>query len=244
MPAAKTQHTREELEQMAPEALLEWAFAEYGARAGIVTSFQKTGCVMIDMAHHVAPEMRVLTIDTQRLHPETYALAEALEERYGIAIERFCPEPEQVGKMVKQHGEFLFFDTKAKQEHCCSVRKIEPNQRALATLDVWFTGLRRDQSEWREAVPRVSRIKQAGHDLLKISALADWSEEQVDAYLAEHDVPSNALYEEGYTSIGCIICTTPTLPGEDKRAGRWRWFNQYEEGGKKECGIHTQGSGI
>jgi 3'-phosphoadenosine 5'-phosphosulfate sulfotransferase (PAPS reductase)/FAD synthetase len=92
-------------------------------------------------------------------------------------------------------------------------------------------------------VPKAGHVVQNGRRIIKLAPLADWSEEQVRAYLAEHDVPFNRLYDKGYTSIGCIICTTPTLPGEDKRAGRWRWFNQRPDDAK-ECGIHLGGSGI
>jgi phosphoadenylyl-sulfate reductase (thioredoxin) len=235
----------EELEELSPEELLRWAHAAHGDRAGIITSFQDTGSVIVDLAQRVAPGLRVLTVDTLRLHPETYALMESMEKRYGIVIERFEPERKRLERMVSDHGEYLFFDTKAKQELCCQVRKVEPNQRALATLDVWFTGLRRDQSAFRQATPKVSRVKQPeGHQIIKIAPLADWDEEQVGAYLRERGVPRNALYDQGYTSIGCMICTTPTQPGEDKRAGRWRWFNEHHAGEKKECGIHTGGSGI
>ncbi|MBI4556102.1 MAG: phosphoadenosine phosphosulfate reductase family protein, partial [Candidatus Hydrogenedentes bacterium] len=114
--------------------------------------------------------------------------------------------------------------------------------RALATLDVWISGLRRDQSEGRKRVEKAAYIDQGGRKILKVNPLADWSEEQVWAYIKERDVPYNPLYDLGYTSIGCQICTTPTRPGEDKRAGRWRWFNALDH--SKECGIHTAGSGI
>jgi len=235
----------EEVEALDAEALFRWAHENYGERAGIITSFQDTGCVMIDLAQRVAPGLRVITVDTLRLHAETYALMDVIEKRYGIRIERFQPDPDHLRRMIKQHGEYLFFDSKEKQEYCCTVRKVDPNQRALATLDVWFTGLRRDQSEFRKATPKVSRIAQpSGRKLLKIAPLADWTQEMVDAYVREHDLPKNALYDQGYTSIGCVICTTPTLPGEDKRAGRWRWFNQFHKGDKKECGIHIHGAGI
>ncbi len=245
MTTASLSLSLEELETLSPEQLLQWAHAEHGDRAGIITSFQDTGSVIVDLAQRVAPGLRVLTVDTLRLHPETYALLERMEQRYGITIERFTPDPERLRRMVEQHGEYLFFDTKAKQEFCCEVRKVGPNQRALATLDVWFTGLRRDQSAFRKATPKVSRVKQPdGRHILKIAPLADWTQEEVDAYLEAHAVPKNTLYEQGYTSIGCMICTTPTRAGEDKRAGRWRWLNQHSAGEKKECGIHTFASGI
>jgi phosphoadenosine phosphosulfate reductase len=245
MTQAEIHPSLEELEELGPEALFEWAYTEYGERAGILSSFQNTGCVMIDLAQRVAPGLRVITVDTERLHPETYAVMAAIEGRYGLRIEHFRPEPERLRKMIEQHGEYLFFDTKAKQEFCCNVRKVEPNQRALASLDVWFTGLRRDQSEFRAKTPKVSLVKQpGGHSVIKIAPLNDWTEAQVEDYMKKHSLPRNALYDQGYTSIGCMICTTPTRPGEDKRAGRWRWFNQYEKGDKKECGIHVGGSGI
>ena len=153
--------------------------------------------------------------------------------------------------MVKNHGEFLFFDSKEKQEYCCRVRKVESNDRALATLDVWFTGLRAINRKavkirrWRgTCARRTTRIAAS----LKVSPLAEWDTDRVWDYISVYNVPYNALYDQGYTSLGCVICTTPTLPGEDKRAGRWRWFNARNSAlgadADKECGIHVEGSGI
>ncbi len=233
----------EELRDKSPGELFRWALEHHGPRAGIITSFQDTGCVMVDMMQQSAPGMRVLTVDTLRLPQETYDVMRAIEQKYGVEIERFNPDPDRLNRMVRQHGEFLFFDTKDKQEYCCKIRKVEPNDRALETLDVWFTGVRRDQSELRVDTPKLQLINRGGHKILKISPLADWDKAQIDTYAAEHGVPMNALYGMGYTSIGCVICTTPTLPHEPKRAGRWRWFNYLDADGK-ECGIHVGGSGI
>lgn len=237
------QDLHKQLEAMAPEELFAWALAQHGARAGIVTSFQDTGCVMIDMMSRAAPGMRVITVDTLRLHEETYQIMRDIESRYGVTVERFTPDPARLQRMVAQHGEFLFFDSKPKQEHCCNIRKVEPNQRALDTLDVWFTGLRRDHSTSRENTPKASIVDRDGRKILKLAPLADWDQSRIDAYVAEHDVPMNALYKQGYSSIGCVICTTPTRPQESKRAGRWRWFNHLDAD-DKECGIHIGGSGI
>lgn len=235
----------DQLNAMDPEELLAWAAGQYGARAGILTSFQNTGCVMIDMASRVAPGLRVITVDTLRLPDETYALMDLIERHYGIAIERFQPDPEKLRLMIENHGEYLFFDSKPKQEYCCRIRKVEPNQRALNTLDVWITGLRRDQAESRKEVAKASLVTQDNRPIVKLAPLADWTEEQVRQYISGHQVPYNPLYDMGYTSIGCKICTTPTKPWEDLRAGRWRWFNHGQEGGgSKECGIHVGGSGI
>jgi len=232
------------IEQMDPQAMLRWAQEQYGDRAGIITSFQDTGCVLVDMMSRHAPGMRVITIDTLRLHPETQEHIERMRERYGLRLERFTPDPAAVERMVRQHGEYLFFDSKAKQEYCCSIRKVEPNRRALATLDVWFTGLRRDQSAFRAATPRAQWVVIDGRSILKLAPLANWPESRVLEYLWEHDIPRNPLMSQGYKSIGCVICTTPVLPHEPARAGRWRWFNALGPEDKKECGIHIHGSGI
>ncbi len=236
----------EHLNTLPPEELLAWAASNYGERAGIFTSFQNTGCVIVDMASRVAPDLRVITVDTLRLPDETYAFMDTVERYYGITIERFQPDPQRVQRMIEQHGEYLFFDSKPKQEHCCFIRKVEPNQRALKTVDVWITGLRRDQSESRKDVAKAAYVKQGDREIIKLAPLVDWSEEQVRQYIEEMNVPYNPLYDMGYTSIGCKICTTPTNPWEDKRAGRWRWLNHTLEasGGAKECGIHVGGSGI
>lgn len=231
------------LNTLGPEDLLRWAVEMHRDRAGLITSFQDTGCVMIDMASRVAPGLRVITVDTLRLHPETYRLIGEVERRYGIRVERFTPDPDRLRRMIAQHGEYLFFDSKPKQEFCCQVRKVEPNIRALRTVDVWITGLRRDHSEFRQKTPKAAYVQQEWGPILKLAPLADWDERQVWDYIRAHNVPYNPLYEQGYTSIGCIICSTPTLPWEDKRAGRWRWFNHLEDDAK-ECGIHTAGSGI
>ncbi len=233
----------DELNAMSAEDLLQWAWTNHGDRAGIITSFQDTGCVMIDMASRVAPDLRIMTVDTLRLHQETYDLMTQVESRYGVTLERFEPDPDRLKRMVGQHGEYLFFDSKGKQEYCCQVRKVEPNVRALQTVDVWITGLRRDHSEARQETPKASFVQQEWGPILKLAPLADWDEDAVWSYIRERDVPYNTLYEKGYTSIGCFICSTPTLPWEDKRAGRWRWFNQSGDTAK-ECGIHTGGSGI
>lgn len=229
------------LNAMSAGELLRWAYTNHRDRAGIITSFQDSGCVMIDMAARMAPGLRVLTVDPLRLHPETYQLMDDIEQRYGLSIERFEPDPERLRRMVQQHGEHLFFDSKTKQEFCCSVRKVEPNIRALQTVDVWITGLRRDQSEGRSDTPRAEYVQQEWGPVLKLAPLMGWTTQQVQDYIARHDVPYNKLYDQGYTSIGCMICSTPTLPHEDARAGRWRWFNAIDN--DKECGIHTNTGG-
>ena len=232
------------LEGLGPEEMLKWTYETYGDRAAIQTSFQNTGCVQVEMASRVAPKLRVFTIDTLRLPDETYQLIDDIEKKYGIAIERFQPNPQSVKQMVDRHGEYLFFDTKEKQEYCCTVRKVEPNERAMETVDALITGRRRDQSQGRKKLAKAEIVRMETHEVIKLNPLADWTEEQVWAYIRANGIPYNKLYDMEYTSIGCKICTTPTKPWEDKRAGRWRWFNQLDPDSNKECGIHLGGSGI
>jgi phosphoadenosine phosphosulfate reductase len=181
---------------------------------------------------------RVFTIDTHRLYPETYDIIRTTEERYGIEIEKFMPDENILKSMIDRFGEYLFFIDKAKQEYCCFVRKIEPNRRALATLDVWITGLRNDQSEHRRKLKKASIIEEEGRKVLKLNPLVDWTIESVWKYIKKEKLPYNVLFDWSFDSVGCIVCSTPLLKGEPPRAGRWRWFNILKEEYKKECGIH------
>lgn len=228
------------LDNLPAAELIAWAFENFGERAAIGTSFQLTGSVIIDLAAGRCKSFRVFTIDTLRLHPETYAAINDFETRYGLTIELFQPNHDKLKKMLDRFGEYLFFMDKAKQEYCCDIRKVEPNERAIETLDVWITGLRRDQSAGRMDVPRAEVIERKGRKILKLAPLADWTAEQVRRYIEEHRLPYNTLFDKGYDSIGCIICSTPTLPGEPPRSGRWRWFNALDAEHKKECGIHVK----
>jgi phosphoadenosine phosphosulfate reductase len=225
-----------------PYVLIREILNRFGRRAGIGTGGQLTGCALISMAADTELPFRVFTIDTHKLHPETYQLFNRLEERYGIYIERVQPDAAGVAQMVRQHGDFLFYDSKEKQEYCCNVRKVEPNERVLKTLDVWITGLRRDQSEHRRNAPKLSIIEENGRPVLKACPLIEWTEADVRDYIERKRIPYNTLFDINshgirYTSIGCVCCTTAVLPHEDPRAGRWRWFNILDNH-KKECGLH------
>ena len=224
-----------------PQTVLFELFKRFKGRAAIISSGQLTGLVLIQMAFENQLPFRVCTIDTGRLFQETYDFLEQVENHYGIQIERISAQRMSVDQMVKQHGEYLFFDSQAKQEYCCKIRKVNPQRELLDNLDVWFTGLRRDQSDFRQHVPRVEIIEHQKRSILKVSALADWNDERIWNYIEEKSIPVNPLLRRRpktayYESIGCVICTTPILPGERKRAGRWRW--QKNEGNDKECGLH------
>ncbi|MDZ4859009.1 MAG: phosphoadenylyl-sulfate reductase [Candidatus Hydrogenedentes bacterium] len=234
----------EYIEGLSAEEIIKWAYDTHGDRAALQTSLQNTGCVQIDIASRVAPRLRIITVDTWRLPEETYQLIDEIEQRYGITLERFEPDADRVKQMIERHGEYLFFDSKEKQEYCCTLRKVEPNTRSMETVDALIGGRRRDQSNFRKKLPKAEYTQTETHSVLKLNPLADWTENQIWDYIRAHNVPYSKLYEQGYTSIGCKICTTPTKPWEDKRAGRWRWFNQLDPDANKECGIHLGGSGI
>jgi phosphoadenosine phosphosulfate reductase len=220
----------DQLEQRDATGILQWALAKFGRSVAIATAFQAEGMVILDMASRLSPSMRVFTLDTGRLPEETYQMIETIRARYGVSVETASPEAAEVESMVALHGPNLFYREVPLRNLCCEVRKIRPLERKLQELDAWVTGLRRDQNDSRANVPKIesSRAK------VKISPLADWSEQQVHAYIRQHDVPMHPLYKAGYRSIGCAPCTRAVQPGEDDRAGRWWW----EQDVAKECGIH------
>jgi phosphoadenosine phosphosulfate reductase len=218
------------LENVAASDLLRWAIETYEERFAIATGFQKGGMVLLDLAWRTRLPFRVFTLDTGRLPEETTSMLESVRRRYGISVEVVTPDPAEVSAMVRGHGLDLFYGSPEMRQICCNVRKVRPFNRKLQEFDAWATGLRRGNGRTRAAVPKVS--ENAGR--LKLAPVADWSPQQVDAYLSEFDVPVHPLYAQGYTSIGCAPCTRAILEGEDERAGRWWW----EVDSKKECGIH------
>jgi phosphoadenosine phosphosulfate reductase len=159
---------------------------------------------------------------------------EEVRGRYGIRLEILYPDAGEVSELVTNHGINLFYESPELRLGCCGVRKVRPLDRKLATLDAWITGLRYDQNDARGDTAEVE-LDLAKGGIVKVNPLARWTRDQVLEYIDKHDVPRNALYSKGYTSIGCDPCTRAIEPGEDLRAGRWWW-----ETGDKECGIHYE----
>jgi len=216
-----------------PQTVIRWALERWHPRLAICTSFQAEGMVILDMAWRINPAVRVFTVDTGRLPPETYDLIQKVRARYGIRVEVYFPDAQQVEAMVNRYGPNLFYHAVEARLLCCKVRKVEPVRRVLSGLDAWITGLRREQWASRAGIRKI----EIDHDhggLAKISPLADWTHDEVWEYLRANQVPYHPLYDQGYTSIGCAPCTRPIQPGEDLRAGRWWW----EKNAPKECGIH------
>lgn len=208
--------------------LLSWGLSTFGRKMALVTSFGPTGMVILDHLANLCPGARVITVDTDFLFEETYALRERVQRRYPIQLE------------VRKSGltpalQAQVFQPQLWQVNpdlCCHMRKVVPLAEALAGLEAWLTGLRRDQATSRAAAPLVSW--DAKYNLVKLNPLANWTRGQVWRYLLEHDVPYNRLHDQGYTSIGCTHCTRPVNQSGDERAGRW------PGSGKTECGLHLQ----
>lgn len=177
---------------------------------------------------------RIFTLDTGRLHPETYDVMDATNLKYNIKIDVYFPNEQNVQELYKTQGVNGHYESIDKRKHCCFVRKIEPLKRALKGLDIWFTGLRASQSVTRTEMPLVEY--DAAFDVIKVNPLIDWNEEDVWAYIKENRVPYNKLHDQGFPSIGCAPCTRAVKDGEDIRAGRWWWENPEH----KECGLHKK----
>jgi phosphoadenosine phosphosulfate reductase len=193
--------------------------------------------VLVDLATRIRPDIMVFSLDTGRLHGETYRFLEKVRERYHVKIEGLAPDTVAVERLVRDKGLFSFY--KDGHNECCGIRKVAPLRRKLATLDAWITGQRKDQSpSTRASVPVIQEdaaFSTPERRLMKINPLASWSSAQVWRYIRAHDVPYNALHEQGFISIGCEPCTRPVLPNQHEREGRWWW----EEETIKECGLHV-----
>jgi len=224
----------ETLEAMDAVELLGWALERFRPRIALASSFGAEDVVLIDLLMELDPRARVFTLDTGRLHSETYALAQALRDRYGLAIDVYFPRTEALEAMVRAHGVNLFYASVENRKLCCGVRKVEPLDRALEGLDAWITGLRREQAVTRGRVRKVEIDADHG-GIVKLNPLADWSWDRVWGYIRDRAVPYNALHDAGFPSIGCAPCTRAVRPGEDLRAGRWWWE---QDAAAKECGLH------
>ena len=192
--------------------------------------------VLIDMAASFSDHFAVFTLDTGRLHPETYRLIDKVRDHYGVDIDILSPDADALEAMVREKGLFSFYEEG--HHECCGVRKIDPLQRYLINKDAWITGQRKDQSPTRTEVPdeqEDTAFTGKGGQLRKYNPLTDWSSTQVWEYIRTNDVPYNALHDRGFVSIGCEPCTRAVGPGEHERAGRWWW----EEDTMRECGLHV-----
>jgi phosphoadenosine phosphosulfate reductase len=224
---AELQRLNTEFESATPNAILRWATETFGEKLAVVTSFQPTGIVTLHILSQIAPHTAVLTLDTELLFPETYALMDELEARLKLNLIRVKPAL-TVEQQAQQYGVALW---ERDPDTCCQMRKVAPLAPALAGYEAWITGLRRDQSG-RGSTPIVSWDKK--YQKVKICPFANWTEDLMWLYINSHALPYNALHDKGYLSIGCNTptCTQPVTQGTDERAGRW------VNSSKTECGLH------
>ena len=224
-----------QLDSQSSEQVLGFALEKFHPRIALSNSLQTEDMVVLDIAWRIEPKVRVFTLDTGRLHQETYDMMDRVRDHYGVKLEVLFPDAAEVQAMVNAKGLNLFYESVENRHECCGLRKVKPLQKALAGLDAWVTGLRRDQWASRTNIQKIE-IDAANGGIIKFNPIADWTQEQLDEYVNAHNVPRHALYANGFTSIGCLPCTRPTKPGENPRAGRWWW----EQEGQKECGLHVR----
>jgi phosphoadenosine phosphosulfate reductase len=203
-----------DLEPLGAQEVLEHMVREFHPRLYVACSFQKEASVILDMLVRIEPAARFFVLDTGVLFDETYETWNRVEEHYGIAIDRY-------------RGEWVDGLWERDPDACCTMRKVEPLDRALAGVDAWITGLRRDQAPARAGTPKLGWDEARGK--WKAAPLADWSDKDVWRYIAEHDVPYHPLHDRGFASIGCTHCTVAGAG----REGRWAGTDRIE------CGLHS-----
>ncbi len=212
---------------MTAELIIAAALEAFHPSIALACSFQQEEAVLLEMVFAARPDARVFALDTDVLFPETYDTWRAVEERYDTQIEVF--RGPSLADQAATHGDRLW---ETDPNACCGIRKVEPLGRALGALDAWMTGLRRDQAPTRANTQKVEYDDNRG--IWKISPLADWTLDDVWAYIRERDLPVNPLHAAGYSSIGCTHCTKPGAGREG------RWANSE----KTECGLHPAGGAI
>lgn len=224
-----------EYENKSPVAILKLAF-EYTDNIAISFSGAED-VVLVDMAIKLNPNAKIFSLDTGRLHPETYRFLESVRDHYNTNIEILSPNHENLQKLIKQKGLYSFY--RDGHEECCSIRKVSQLRCKLMTLDAWVTGQRKDQNpDTRGDIPVFecdNNFSGKSDKLIKFNPLSNWSSTQVWEYIIVNDIPFNSLHKQGYISIGCEPCTRAVLPNQHEREGRWWW----EETNKKECGLHA-----
>lgn len=216
------------------EEVLEYFLKEFKQDVALSSSFGAEDQVLTDMILKLDKEANIFTLDTGRLHPETYDVMDATNLKYGTKVNVFFPKNEDVEDLYQIQGINGHFESIENRKRCCGIRKMEPLKRALAPLKVWITGLRASQSVTRTDMPVIEYDD--NFKVIKINPLILWNEEDVWNYIKTNNVPYNKLHDQGFPSIGCAPCTRPVKAGEDVRSGRWWWENPEH----KECGLHAK----
>ncbi len=226
------QELNERLKVKSAEEIVRWASDTFGSEISVASSFGAEDVVLIDIVAKVAPKLRIFTLDTGRLHDETYDVMERVRVHYGLPIHSVFPDREAVERLELDKGFYSFRESLENRKECCGIRKMEPLRRAISGMKAWMTGLRSAQSVTRTEMAALEWDE--GNAMAKVNPLIAWSNDQVWEYIRANNVPFNVLHDRGFPSIGCAPCTRAIKPGEDVRAGRWWWENPEF----KECGLH------
>jgi len=206
----------------------------FPSQVAFSTSLGYEDQVIADMILANNLDIRVFTLDTGRMFPETYLTLQKTNNRYDTKIEVLFPNNESVEKLLSEKGPLSFYESIGNRKECCFIRKVVPLNRALKGVKIWVTGIRAEQSPNRTDMQAIEW--DGGHDLFKYNPLLPWTFEQVKSYVKSNNIPYNPLHDKGFVSIGCAPCTRAVREGEDFRAGRWWW----EDESKKECGLHIK----
>ncbi|WP_340113114.1 phosphoadenylyl-sulfate reductase [Maribellus mangrovi] len=211
---------------------LKFLAEQHPGKVVFTTSFGYEDQVITDMIFDNDIDIKMITLDTGRLFPETYKVFRSTVERYKKEIQVYFPPADKVEEMVTRKGPFSFYESLENRKECCFIRKVIPLKRALSGNEIWITGLRASQSDNRSDMKEFEVDE--GNNIVKCNPLKDWDLDKTIDYVKEKRIPYNVLHDKGFVSIGCQPCTRAIQPGEDFRAGRWWW----EQGSGKECGLH------
>lgn len=214
--------------------VLKYFLERFTGRIGLSSSLGLEDQALTHMICTIDRSTKIFTLDTGRLFPETYSLINKTNLTYDIKIQIYFPDYKKVEEMVSTKGINLFYESVEFRHLCCNIRKVEPLKRALQGLDVWITGLRREQNITRKNMQLVEWDED--DEIIKLNPLIEWSEREVKDYIKTHNVPYNTLHDKGFPSIGCLPCTRAIKYDEDIRAGRWWWENPEH----RECGLHKR----
>ena len=227
-----TEELNKELQGTSPVEALKLLAEKYSGRIVFSSSFGWEDQVITHMIFANNIPIKVFTLETGRLFPETYYVWNRTMEIYGKTIHAYYPNNQLLEEMVNAKGPSSFYESVENRKECCHIRKLEPLKRALQGNDIWVTGIRADQSANRLEMHNLEWDGQ--NNLVKFHPIFDWDLEQVKEYIRVNNIPYNTLHDRDFPSIGCQPCTRAVQPGEDFRAGRWWWEDQ----SKKECGLH------
>jgi phosphoadenosine phosphosulfate reductase len=230
---ADTTYISQLIEGKDPVAALQALAEQFPGEIVFSTSFGWEDQAITHMIFANNIPIKVFTLETGRLFPETYYVWNRTMEIYGKPVYAYYPVHHLLEEMVNAKGPNSFYESVENRKECCGIRKIEPLHRALAGNKCWITGIRAEQSPNREEMHNVEWDE--GNQLIKFHPIFSWTLDEVKAYIKQYNIPYNTLHDKGFPSIGCLPCTRAVQPGEDFRAGRWWWEDQ----SKKECGLHA-----